>query len=710
MTTPESSAEPQPPRVPLGWWLWGWFLLILGMHLWAITRGWTNQNLPGHEFRQAQTALAASFIQKEHNFALDYPTPVLGKPWSVPFEFPLYQWTVVAVADTTKLPLVTAARWVSAACFYLGLPAIWLLLGQLGVERTRRWLVLGFVLLCPVHVFYARAFLIETMALLFALWFLAAFGRALQGRSVAWGVVANVAGVGAGLVKVTTFAAVLLPAAAWALVLATREHRRQAEARWRGVLGICGRALGLVALPLAASVAWIRFADAVKAQNPAAQFALSANLRDFNLGTWAERCDPTLWLGQGENILHGVAGPVVLVAGAVALLLARGRRALPLGAAAAFVAPLLVFPVLYKVHDYYYVANATFLAAALALAVGALLERARWRRGGVALLVALPLLQVRSYWNSYAETQAKPLPPGSHLSQILRTITDENDVLIVSGYDWSAVVPYQAQRRALMFHGGGMNDPSLVDRSYAALAGERIGAVIVNGAQRTNRAFIEATTARFALEPRPLFGLDEDDVYVPAGVWPTALELVRTMPIAALRLPTATAAGGESPKGRMVDVAELPPLIRRNFRGFSPEPRRSEATFDYSCAEEGGEVFFSMHPRTRLWFTPPARRCRLETSYLIYPGAYEGKEPGTGTDGVQFTVAEQRPDGSRRVLFERLLDPARHATDRGRQSLVLEFELEEGAELLLETTDGPNGNWAFDWAALGPFTLRAVAP
>ena len=77
---------------------------------------------------------------------------------------------------------------------------------------------------------------------------------------------------------------------------------------------------------------------------------------------------------------------------------------------------------------------------------------------------------------------------------------------------------------------------------------------------------------------------------------------------------------------------------------------------------------------------------------------------------MRFAVIEQRRDGSRRVLFERLIDPARNAADRGRQSLALDLELAEDAELLLETTDGPNGNWAYDWAALGPLTLRATGP
>jgi hypothetical protein len=691
----------------------GWFLLIFGLHGWAVSRGWTNLNLAGHEFRQAQTAVSAHFIQKDHNFTLAYPTPVLGKPWSVPFEFPLYQWTVVALSEATGWPLVTAARAVSALCLYLALPALWILLGTLGVERTRRWLVLGCVLLCPVHVFYARAFLIETMALLFSLWFLAAFGKALQQRTVWWAVAANAAGIGAGLVKVTTFAVVLVPAAAWALTLAMREGTGSdgVTKRWCRTLGRLGRPVALVALPFAASVAWVWFADAVKARNPAAQFAMSANLRDFNLGTWAERFDPALWRGQLTNLLQGVAGPVALVLGAVALVGARGReRRLALAAAGVFAVPLLVFPVLYKVHDYYFVANATFLAGSFGLAVGALIHRPRWRWFGWMVLALVPLLQARSYWRVYGEWQAQPNPPGSQLTQILRAITDENDVLIVSGYDWSATIPYYSRRRALMFHGGSMDNRPLVERSYEALAGEHIGAFVLNGEQRNNRALIEATTKRFGLDERPLFSLENDDVYVPVAVRPSALAFLHTVPVATLRLPDVAAPGEDPLRGHIVRVAELPAVIRRNFRMFEPEPVRSEATFDYSCAEGDGGLFFSMHPVTRLWFRPPARHCRLETTYLIYAGAYEGKALGTGTDGVQFAVVELRRDGGRRVLFERLLDPARQEGDRGVQRLTLDLELDAEAELLIETTAGPTGNWAFDWAALGPLTLRQIGP
>ncbi len=64
------------------------FVLALGFNGWAVSVGWKHANLPGQEFRQAQTAISAYFIKQEHNFSLAYPTPVLGKPWSAPFEFP----------------------------------------------------------------------------------------------------------------------------------------------------------------------------------------------------------------------------------------------------------------------------------------------------------------------------------------------------------------------------------------------------------------------------------------------------------------------------------------------------------------------------------------------------------------------------------------------------------------------------------------------
>src|SRR5690242_16322451 len=47
--------------------------------------------LEAHAFRQTQTAIT-SFWFCRTGFKLAYETPVAGYPWSIPYEFPLYQY------------------------------------------------------------------------------------------------------------------------------------------------------------------------------------------------------------------------------------------------------------------------------------------------------------------------------------------------------------------------------------------------------------------------------------------------------------------------------------------------------------------------------------------------------------------------------------------------------------------------------------------
>jgi hypothetical protein len=68
-----------------------------------------------NDFRQSQTALTAYWLDREPH-GLAYITPVLGYPWSVPFEYPVYQWIVVLLMKV-GVPLVVGGRIVSFAAF-----------------------------------------------------------------------------------------------------------------------------------------------------------------------------------------------------------------------------------------------------------------------------------------------------------------------------------------------------------------------------------------------------------------------------------------------------------------------------------------------------------------------------------------------------------------------------------------------------------------
>ena len=103
---------------------------------------------------------------------------------------------------------------------------------------------------------YARAFLIESMALMLSLWFLAAFLETMATRRTGWLVAANLLGVAAATVKVTTFMVYLLPAALWGGGLLWQARPRAGQS-WRefwdtAAHGVVGCALA----PLLVAVAW----------------------------------------------------------------------------------------------------------------------------------------------------------------------------------------------------------------------------------------------------------------------------------------------------------------------------------------------------------------------------------------------------------------------------------------------------------------------
>ena len=187
MITPESILPPTARGNAVSSWTWpALFSLVLLVHFFLATRGWQIGALRGHEFRQTQTAISAFYIQAENNFSLAYPTPVLGKPWSIPMEFPLYQWSVVWLSNNLNLSLVTAGRTVALICFYLMLPGLYILLGRLELPPQARWLSLIMVVVCPLYIFYSRAFMIESMALMMSVWFLASFVAVMRTRHFGW--------------------------------------------------------------------------------------------------------------------------------------------------------------------------------------------------------------------------------------------------------------------------------------------------------------------------------------------------------------------------------------------------------------------------------------------------------------------------------------------------------------------------------------------
>src|SRR5690606_26996566 len=142
------------------------------------------------------------------------------------------------------------------------LPAVWLLLGRLALPKPRRLLVLALILSAPLYIYYSRAFLMDSMALMFSAWWLVAFVRTMDERRWSWLVVAIVTGTAAALIKSAVLAAWLTPGAAYGAWLLWRDIRTRAG--WGAVLKTTCWGLATVVVALGALRAWVVYTDPIK--------------------------------------------------------------------------------------------------------------------------------------------------------------------------------------------------------------------------------------------------------------------------------------------------------------------------------------------------------------------------------------------------------------------------------------------------------------
>jgi len=676
------------------------FCLALAFHFWGATVGWKSLNLPGCEFRQTQTGISAFFIQREHNFSLAYPTPVLGKPWAIPMEFPLYQWTVVWVSDALKLPLTQSARAVSLVCFYLSLPAFYLLLARIGLSRPRRLLVLGLLLTCPLYIFYARAFLIETMALMFGAWFLLGYVRTVEERSPGWLVAAALAGAGCGLVKVTTLLFFLMPAFIWTLWWFWNDWRQPADVRARILVRRVGWCALAVAVPCVAAIWWVHHSDAIKNLSVAGNFLQSSRMSLYNFGV-GSRFSSAIWRQHWQVYFHDLTSvPVLVVCAVLAAAFARRWWRLIGLLLFLFLAVQLVFPILYAWHEYYYVANAFTLLMAFGFALCGIFESRMPRVAAWVVVLSVYGLQAGMYMKDFYPVQKQISNGGSNLTLALRSLMAPDEVMVIAGDDWSSITPYYAQRRALMIRRNLETTWSEIEPAFDRLKDEDVTALVLEGKQVENEQLIRSAVVHFHLDPRPAFRWRDATVYVHEQIRPYLPDLLRNIPEIEPGEPET-----EDSNPLLRHDVETGVLLRRyrdDFSGMQPRPFRYYTTYGTSRFDFEGHQAFNAHPDTRLWFNIPQGNRIFSAEVGVVPGAYDPKLPNSDrTDGIEIRLEREVPGGVKELLFSRLLNPRDVESDRGLLHIEHAFDLGQPGVVCLSIGPGPHGNYARDWAMLG---------
>ncbi|HLP03511.1 MAG TPA: hypothetical protein VK163_15900, partial [Opitutaceae bacterium] len=141
----------------------------------------------------------------------------------------------------------------------------------------------------------------------------------------------------------------------------------------------------------------------------------------------------------------------------------------------------------------------------------------------------------------------------------------------------------------------------------------------------------------------------------------------------------------------------LPPASAYTaFEGLcTPLPSHYRFSYGFNIWPIDGARYLSLHADSDLIVPVPAAATRIRWEYCILRDAYERAD--SGTNGVEFIIDGETPDGAGRRLFRRLLDPVATPADRGIQILDLPFTPRPGERLIFRTRD--NGSPSFDWAA-----------
>lgn len=179
------------------------FIALLIHSFGVLVYRWDWPLVGPHGFRETQTAMTVYWFGP----MFDYQTPLMGPPWTIPFELSVMQWMTWLVWQV-GVPLDAAGRLVS---WSFGIAVLWPLSKICGCLQIDFLQAACLYLASPIYLFWTSSFLIDSTALFFSMMFLA---EALEER---W-LLTFIFGCVAALIKLPVLVGFAFFVSAWALL------------------------------------------------------------------------------------------------------------------------------------------------------------------------------------------------------------------------------------------------------------------------------------------------------------------------------------------------------------------------------------------------------------------------------------------------------------------------------------------------------------
>ena len=436
-------------------------LILLGMFCAAyalyIALKYANQvPLDHHSFRQTHTALTSFWLVK-NGFSFAYETPVAGPPWSIPFEFPIYQYIVALVSERTNYSLDATGRAVSFLFLALCLIPVRVIIKNLGLSSSVFYIFTALLFSSPLYLYWGRTFMIETTAVFFSVAAIKYFIDLLKhNHSFKHALLFLILISLSILQKATTGLPVLAIMCCVYGLLIVKEAGSLKRCIYNKKTFLAFVYFGV---PLVIGITWTLYTDQIKALNSLGVSLTSSELTQWNWGTLNQRLSFDLYR---EVILKrifmqnisGALGIAILLIG----LFSNANKSIIAVSILMGLVPLFLFTNLHIVHTYYQTANVIFLIFAIAVSLGNLLNY-NVEKKIIVLAITLVMVVSNYFWFSVAYlavTKTEYTRENSRdfgISEILKREIPVGKYFVAFGNNWSSTFSYLSERKSFTVPG-----------------------------------------------------------------------------------------------------------------------------------------------------------------------------------------------------------------------------------------------------------------
>jgi hypothetical protein len=417
-----------------------------------------------YSFRQTQTALTSYWLV-QNGFGLAYETPVAGPPWSIPFEFPIYQYLVALASQFLGIALDVSGRVVSFIFLALCLVPAWSITKKLHFPSAVFYIFTALLFSSPLYLYWGRTFMIETAAVFFSVAAINYFLDILHENATLLSKLLYVlCMVCAILQKATTG----LPILFLFCVIYVFQHLQNKKSIFSFIRSKqCIAGVIYFAVPLAIGIVWTLYTDHIKELNTLGAGLTSHALSKWNWGTLHQRLSADLyveviWKRIFQQNLASVLGVLIFLYPVFAKIKIRIKRVIFICCMMGLL-PLFLFPNLHIIHSYYQAANVIFFIYAIAVLLGCMAEE------GIATpkvvdkspsplwIILITLLMVVSNYfyffkkGSFDATKMEYTQANSHdyaVAAVIKKELPQEKYVVIFGNDWSSSIAYLSQRKS----------------------------------------------------------------------------------------------------------------------------------------------------------------------------------------------------------------------------------------------------------------------